>query len=109
VLTCDACHGSVVTQFQENKLTQFFVQNGKKIEIPGPKWDGIPSGSAALTPELCSAMPKAFGDRDRFEEVGGFAQLNKALAVPMVLVMSIWDDVSRLNFFHAHRPPAGLT
>lgn len=49
-------------------------------------------------------MPKAFGDRDRFEEVGGFAQLNKALTVPMVLVMSIWDDVSRLHFSPRHRP-----
>jgi hypothetical protein len=82
-----------VTQFQENKLTQFFVQGGKKIEIPASTWDGVPQDSAALTPELCEAMPKAFGDRDRFAEVGGFDQLNVALGVPMVLVMSIWDDV----------------
>ena len=85
---------SVVTQFQQNKLTQFFVQNGKKIEIPAPKFDGIPQDSSAITPEFCTAQFKAFGDRDRFSEVGGFAQLNQALSVPMVLVMSIWDDVS---------------
>jgi cellulose 1,4-beta-cellobiosidase len=83
---------TVVTQFQENKLTQFFVQGGKRIEIPASTWDGVPQDSAALTPELCEAMPKAFGDRDRFAEVGGFDQLNVALGVPMVLVMSIWDD-----------------
>jgi cellulose 1,4-beta-cellobiosidase len=83
---------TVVSQFQENKLTQFFVQDGAKIEIPAPKHEGLPQDSSSLTPELCSAMPKVFGDRDRFAEVGGFDQLNKALAVPMVLVMSIWDD-----------------
>ena len=90
------CNSSVVTQFKENKLTQFFVQNGKKIDIPAPKFDGIPSDSSSITPEFCTSQFKTFGDRDRFSEVGGFAQLNKALAVPMVLVMSIWDDVSRL-------------
>ncbi|KAH6613223.1 glycoside hydrolase [Chaetomium tenue] len=83
---------TVVSQFQQNKLTQFFVQNGKKIEVPGPKHEGLPTESSSITPELCSAMPEVFGDRDRFAEVGGFDALNKALAVPMVLVMSIWDD-----------------
>ncbi|KAK3492123.1 putative cellulose 1, 4-beta-cellobiosidase [Neurospora hispaniola] len=83
---------TVVSRFEENKLSQFFVQNGQKIEIPGPKWDGIPSDNANITPEFCSAQFQAFGDRDRFAEVGGFAQLNSALRMPMVLVMSIWDD-----------------
>ncbi|KAK4031492.1 glycoside hydrolase [Parachaetomium inaequale] len=83
---------TVVTQFAKNKLTQFFVQGGKKIEIPAPTWDGIPQDSSSITPELCTGMFKAFGDRDRFAEVGGFDQLNTALGVPMVLVMSIWDD-----------------
>ncbi|KAI2780600.1 glycoside hydrolase family 7 protein [Daldinia loculata] len=82
---------TVVTQFAENKLTQFFVQNGKKIEIPGPKIDGFPTESN-ITPEYCTAEFGVFGDRDRFKEVGGFDQLNNALDVPMVLVMSIWDD-----------------
>lgn len=84
---------SVVSQFQQNKLTQFLVQGGKKFEIPGPKWDGLPQNSSSITPELCTALFKTFNDRDRFSEVGGFSQLNQALAVPMVLVMSIWDDV----------------
>jgi cellulose 1,4-beta-cellobiosidase len=88
---------TVVSQFQQNKLTQFFVQNNKKIEIPAPKWDGIPSDSSSLTPEFCKAAPIAFGDRDRFGEIGGFDQLNAALQVPMVLVMSIWDDVSSVS------------
>jgi cellulose 1,4-beta-cellobiosidase len=93
-----------VTQFQQNKLTQFFVQNGKKIEIPAPKWDGLPQDSAAITPELCSALFKTFDDRDRFAEVGGFDQLNQALSVPMVLVMSIWDDVGYPLFFPPPSP-----
>lgn len=84
---------SVVTQFQEKKVTQFFVQNGKKIEIPAPTYEGI-SDSSAITPEFCTNQFKVFDDRDRFSEVGGFPQLAKAFQVPMVLVMSIWDDVS---------------
>lgn len=69
------------------------MQNGKKIEIPAPTYSGI-SSSSAITPEFCTNQFKVFDDRDRFSEVGGFPQLNKALDVPMVLVMSIWDDVS---------------
>ncbi|KAK3373200.1 glycoside hydrolase [Lasiosphaeria ovina] len=83
---------TVVSRFEKNKLTQFMVQGGKKIEIPAPKIDGVPSDSSAITPEFCEAQPKAFGDRNRFSEVGGFDQLNQALSVPMVLVMSLWDD-----------------
>jgi cellulose 1,4-beta-cellobiosidase len=82
---------TVVTQFQTDKITQFFVQDGKKISIPPPADSSI-SSSSAITPEFCTNQFKAFGDRDRFSEVGGFPQLNKALSVPMVLVMSIWDD-----------------
>ena len=72
---------------------QYFVQGGKKIDIPPPGFDGI-SKSSAITPEFCENQFKAFGDKDRFNEVGGWPLLNKALAIPMVLVMSIWDDVS---------------
>jgi cellulose 1,4-beta-cellobiosidase len=82
---------TVVTQFANDKVSQFFVQNGKKIVIPGPTDESI-SSTSDITPEYCANAYQAFGDRNRFEEVGGFAQLNKALAVPMVLVMSIWDD-----------------
>ena len=39
-------------------------------------------------------MHTVFDERNRFEEVGGFPALNEALALPMVLVMSIWNDVS---------------
>jgi len=84
---------SVVTRFEQDKITQFFVQNGKKIDMPAPADSSI-STTGTITPEFCKNQFAAFGDRDRFNEVGGFPQLNKALQVPMVLVMSIWDDVS---------------
>ncbi|KAK6068164.1 cellulose -beta-cellobiosidase [Seiridium cupressi] len=84
---------TVITQIQENKLTQFFDQYGKKIEIPAPTYDGLPD-SSAITPYFCTNQFKVFGDKDRFSEVDRFPQLNKALQVPMILVMSIWDDSS---------------
>lgn len=90
---------SVVTQFEENKLTQFFVQDGQKIEIPAPTWEGLPTDSSSITPELCSALFTTFDDRDRYSEVGGFDAINDALSKPLVLVMSIWDDVSSLPPF----------
>jgi cellulose 1,4-beta-cellobiosidase len=91
-----------VSQFKENRLTQYFIQGGKRIDIPASTWDGVPQDSSNITPEFCTAQFKAFGDRDRFAEVGGFEQLNTALRVPMVLVMSIWDDVSCTVFTLAH-------
>lgn len=54
------------------------------------------SETADITPEYCSNMHTVFDERNRFEEVGGFSKLNEALALPMVLVMSIWNDVSIL-------------
>ncbi|KAK0386021.1 hypothetical protein NLU13_5858 [Sarocladium strictum] len=82
---------SVVTQFAPRKLTQFLVQNGKKFVIPSPTYDGI-SSSSDITPEFCDNQFEAFGDRNRFNEVGGWSKLDEALNLPMVLVMSIWDD-----------------
>jgi cellulose 1,4-beta-cellobiosidase len=90
---CLRLDSSVVTQFQTDKITQFFIQNNKKIDIPPPAFEGI-SASSAITPEFCKNQFQVFGDKDRFNDVGGWPQLNKALAIPMVLVMSIWDDVS---------------
>jgi len=96
---------TVVTRFEKNKLTQFFVQNGKKIEIPAPTFNGLPK-SSAITPEYCSAVFEAFGDRNRFDEVGGWSQLNKALDMEHVLVMSIWDDhYSNMLWLDSSYPP----
>jgi cellulose 1,4-beta-cellobiosidase len=82
---------TVVTRFEQNKMSQFFVQNGQKIEIPAPTFAGLPNTSH-ITPDFCNKVFEVFDDFNRFNEVGGWPQLNTALAVPMVLVMSIWDD-----------------
>lgn len=82
---------TVVTRFEQDKVSQFFVQDGKTIQIPAPTDTSI-STSSNITPEFCDNQFTAFGDRNRFSEVGGFPQLNAALQKPMVLVMSIWDD-----------------
>jgi cellulose 1,4-beta-cellobiosidase len=74
---------------------QFLVQNGQRHDIPAPTFEGLPN-SSNITPEFCDAQFSAFGDRNRFSEVGGWDKLNEALGLPMVLVMSIWDDVSRI-------------
>lgn len=58
--------------------------------MPNSTISGV-SGNA-VTPEFCTAQFKAFGDRDRFSEVGGFSKLNSALSGKWVLVMSLWDD-----------------
>jgi hypothetical protein len=80
-----------VTQFSQDKIYQFFVQGGKRIEMPESKIDGVTGN--AVTPEFCTNQFKAFDDRDRWAEVGGFPQMNKALQGKWVLVMSLWDDV----------------
>jgi cellulose 1,4-beta-cellobiosidase len=96
---------TVVTQFAQNKLTQFLVQNGKKFVIPGPTDTSI-SETSDITPEYCTNQFKTFDDRDRFAEVGGFTELNKALNIPMVLVMSIWDDhYSNMLWLDSTYPP----
>jgi len=82
---------TVVTQFESNAVTQFFVQGGARIDIPAPTYEGLPD-SSVITPEFCDAQFTVFDDRNRFSEVGGFDQVNAAFNVPMVLVMSIWDD-----------------
>jgi cellulose 1,4-beta-cellobiosidase len=96
---------TVVTQFAPNKLTQFLVQNNKKFVIPSPTYEGI-SDSSDITPEFCKNQFEVFGDRNRFDEVGGFPQLTKALNIPMVLVMSIWDDhYSNMLWLDSIYPP----
>uniref|UniRef100_O94093 Glucanase n=2 Tax=Chaetomiaceae TaxID=35718 RepID=O94093_9PEZI len=101
---------TVVSRFERNRLSQFFVQDGRKIEVPPPTWPGLPN-SADITPELCDAQFRVFDDRNRFAETGGFDALNEALTIPMVLVMSIWDDHhSNMLWLDSSYPPekAGL-
>lgn len=83
---------TVVTQFTEDAYTQFFVQGGARIDIPAPAdYPDLPA-SSNITDDYCSTVFDVFEDRNRYEEVGGWAALTDALSNPMVLVMSIWAD-----------------
>ncbi|KAL2170236.1 hypothetical protein VTG60DRAFT_5104 [Thermothelomyces hinnuleus] len=87
---------TVVTQFIKGsdgnlaEIKRFYVQNGKTIANPSSTIPGNTGNS--ITPEFCRTQKTAFGDRDIFNARGGFPQMSKALAAPMVLVMSVWDD-----------------
>ncbi|KAL2146753.1 hypothetical protein VTI28DRAFT_2588 [Corynascus sepedonium] len=87
---------TVVTQFLKgsdgnlSEIKRFYVQDGKTIATPSSTIKGNSGNS--ITPEFCKTQKTAFGDRDIFNARGGFPQMSKALAAPMVLVMSIWDD-----------------
>ncbi|KFH44057.1 Exoglucanase-like protein [Hapsidospora chrysogenum ATCC 11550] len=84
---------TVVTQFEAQNLHQFFIQDGTKIEIPGPTWSGLPADSSDINPALCDALFDVFEeDTDRYADVGGWTAMEEALSLPMVLVMSIWAD-----------------
>lgn len=84
---------SVVTQFEANAMRQFFVQNGARIDIPTPTWEGLPD-SNEVNPALCDVLFDVFDDYDRYSEVGGWPAISEAASLPQVLVLSIWADVS---------------
>ncbi|CAK7206306.1 Exoglucanase 1 [Sporothrix eucalyptigena] len=86
---------TIVTQFigsgtSMTEIKQFYVQGGKKIELPNTTWPGLSGNS--LTPDFCKQQKVVFGDRDSFNDMGGFTSMAQALAKPMVLVLSLWDD-----------------
>jgi len=90
----------VVTQFitsdgtQNGELTeikQFYVQNGKKIQIPGTKVPGLDPYNS-LNNKNCANQKKVFGEPPTFTSRGGMKAMGEALKRGMVLVMSLWDD-----------------
>ncbi|KAH8204351.1 hypothetical protein TruAng_001514 [Truncatella angustata] len=87
---------TVVTQFIKGSsggldaIKRYYVQNGKVIPNSETTIDGTTGNQ--IDPTYCAAQKTAFGDTNNFETQGGLAQMGKALAGPMVLVMSIWDD-----------------
>lgn len=87
---------TVVTQFltgssgQLSEIKRFYVQNGKTIPNSQSTISGVSGNS--ITSAYCSAQKVAFGDTDSFANKGGMAGISAALAQPMVLVMSLWDD-----------------
>ncbi|TDZ20936.1 Exoglucanase 1 [Colletotrichum orbiculare MAFF 240422] len=87
---------TIVTQFLKgsdgtlSEIKRFYVQNG--VVVPNSESLIASNPGNSLTPEFCSAQKDAFGDTDIFGLRGGFAQTSKAVAAPMVLVLSLWDD-----------------
>ena len=87
---------TVVTQFLKNakgelsEIKRFYAQNGKIIPNSMSKVAGVEGNS--ITDAWCDAQKSVFGDPRDFQDKGKLAQMGKALAQPMVLVMSIWDD-----------------
>ncbi|KAI1846648.1 hypothetical protein JX265_009049 [Neoarthrinium moseri] len=86
---------TIVTQFLQeggelSEIKRFYVQNGKVVPNSESTIAGVSGNS--ITADYCSAQKTAFGDTNDFATKGGLAQMGKALAEPMVLVMSLWDD-----------------
>ncbi|CAH0015703.1 unnamed protein product [Clonostachys rhizophaga] len=87
---------TVVTQFVAgtsgglSEIKRLYVQDGKVIANSDSKVEGTSGNS--VTEEFCTAQKVAFGDEDDFKAKGGYSQMSDALAAPMVLVMSLWDD-----------------
>jgi cellulose 1,4-beta-cellobiosidase len=97
---------TVVTQFITDssgalsEIKRFYVQNG--VVIPNSESNIAGVSGNSITEDYCSAQKTAFGDTNVFDERGGLAQMGKALSEPMVLVMSLWDDVSSHPLFHPY-------
>ncbi|PSS05283.1 glycosyl hydrolase family 7 protein [Coniella lustricola] len=87
---------TVVTQFLESggalsEIRRYYVQNGEVI----PNSYSTIAGTTAynsLTSAYCTAQATAFDAEGSFAAKGGWAGISKALAAPMVLVLSLWDD-----------------
>lgn len=86
---------SVVTRFSETNVTQFFVQDGRRINVPTPfGLPGLPP-EAGLSDDMCFTQPAVFEERGRFTEIGGWLKhIKQILTQPMVLTFSIGVDVS---------------
>jgi cellulose 1,4-beta-cellobiosidase len=85
---------TVVTQFHGSgtsltSLKQYFIQDGKRFDVPESQHV---EGGSEITPEFCDAAKTAFGDNQRFQELGGLSKMGEATGKPAVLVMSVWDD-----------------
>ena len=74
-----------------SEIKQFYVQNGKKIEVPPTKIPGLGPYNS-LTNQNCQAQKSVFGEAPNFLSKGGMKTMGEAMKRGMVLVMSLWDD-----------------
>lgn len=78
-------------------IQRFYVQNG--VVFANSQSNLAGAGGNSITQAFCDGKNVVFGDDPAFNQLGGLAQLGAAVSQPMVLVMSIWDDVSEHHIF----------
>ncbi|KDR74810.1 hypothetical protein GALMADRAFT_123478 [Galerina marginata CBS 339.88] len=94
---------TVVTQFITDtgtatgtlkEIRRLYVQNGVVIQNSKVNVPGMSTAYDSITTAFCNDQKKAFGDTTDFQTKGGLANMSKAMASGMVLVLSVWDDHS---------------
>ncbi|KAH6671000.1 exoglucanase 1 [Plectosphaerella plurivora] len=98
---------TVVTRFTDEQTTQFFVQNGQKIETPAPAIPGL-SNVSGLNADYCLNVANELNTwQDTFNRVGGFQRHKAVLHQPLVMALAITDDHYAWNvWLDAVYPPA---
>ncbi|KAK4177407.1 family 7 putative glycoside hydrolase [Triangularia setosa] len=80
---------TVVTRWEEDRQYQFFIQDGKKIDVPLPNLEGLPKTNG-LGEDMCAVQAEVFSERNSWIERGGWeTHQRQVLNRPMVLVTSI--------------------
>lgn len=78
-----------MTRWEEDRQYQFFIQDGKRIDVPAPTWDGLPKQSG-LSKEMCDVQTNVFMEQDIWAVHNGWpTHQRQVLSRPMVLVTSI--------------------
>jgi cellulose 1,4-beta-cellobiosidase len=92
---------TVVTQFITDtgtatgtlsEIRRLYVQNGMVIQNSNVSVAGMSSSYDSITTDYCNDQTTAFAGTPDFQTKGGLANMSKAMASGMVLVMSVWDD-----------------
>ncbi|KAF8892799.1 Exocellobiohydrolase [Gymnopilus junonius] len=92
---------TLVTQFLTNdgtdtgtlsEIRRIYVQNGQVIQNSHVNIPGLSSAYNSITTDFCNDQKSVFGDTTDFQTKGGLANMGKAFATGMTLVLSLWDD-----------------
>ncbi|KAL0934986.1 exoglucanase 1 precursor [Colletotrichum truncatum] len=95
---------TVVTQFAEDKVTKFFIQDGQKIDAPATTLPGA-ADSSGLNADYCLKKSQYFGEHDMFNVLGGYRRHNDVLRQPLVMALSIQNDYYAANLWLDSRYP----
>ncbi|KAM7210485.1 Exoglucanase 1 [Rhypophila decipiens] len=90
---------TVVTRFEQDRVNQFFLQDGKKIEPPKPKWDELKDTTNGISQDMCTKRADGFGESDFWNKNQGWKGHLELMKTPMVLAVSIDDDDFEWNLF----------